>query len=288
MIHSMTAFARAQTQGPWGSAVCELKSVNHRYLEIRIHLPEALSELEQPMHDYLRRQVKRGKLECYFRFQAGNNQDLPLQVDLVLAKRLIEANLEIAKFLPGTSSVNTMDVLQYPGVIQSRDADFVGVHQGLMHLLETAVEDFLATREREGEGLKNIFLQRLDALQEELTKAKERIPMILQSQRERILKHLSEAQLEMDKQRLEQEMIMFSQKIDVTEEIERIETHVVEVRRVLKQGGLIGRRLDFLMQELNREANTLGAKSVDVDTTRASLEMKVLIEQLREQMQNVE
>lgn len=288
MIHSMTAFARAQIQGPWGSAACELKSVNHRYLEIRIHLPDVLSELEPAMHEYLRQHLKRGKLECYFRYQVTDATDAPLQVDLSLAKRLIEANKAIAQFLPGSVAINSMDILQYPGVIQNGEVNREGVHKELMLLLETAVKDLLATRQREGEELKNIFLQRLDGLHAELTRAKERLPLILQHQRERILKHFSDAQVEMDKQRLEQEMVMFSQKIDVTEEIERIETHITEVRRVLKQGGLIGRRLDFLMQELNREANTLGAKSVDVDTTRASLEMKVLIEQLREQMQNVE
>jgi uncharacterized protein (TIGR00255 family) len=288
MIHSMTAFARAQAQGFWGSATCELKSVNHRYLEIRIHLPDLLSELEQPMHEYLRQHLKRGKVECYFRFQVVDGADQPLQVDLSLAKRLIEANKAIAQFLPGSVAINSMDILQYPGVILSRESGLEGVRQEIMRLLETAVKELLAMRQREGGDLKNIFLQRLESLNGELTKAKERLPTILQHQRERILKHFSDAVVEMDKQRLEQEMVMFSQKIDVTEEIERIETHVAEVRRVLKQGGLVGRRLDFLMQELNREANTLGSKSVDVDTTRASLEMKVLIEQLREQMQNVE
>lgn len=288
MIHSMTAFARAQSQGPWGSAVCELKSVNHRYLEIRVHLPDSLYELEQPMHEYLRQNLKRGKLECYFRFQAAEAGDKPIQINHVLAKRLIEANEEIAKFFPETVVINPMNILQWPGVIQAREENLEGVHKEMMSLLETAVKDFLATRLREGDDLKNIFMQRLDGLKAEAEKAKERIPAILQHQRERLLKHFSDVQLEMDKQRLEQEMVMFTQKIDVIEEIERIETHVAEVRRVLKQGGAVGRRLDFLMQELNREANTLGSKSVDVETTRASLEMKVLIEQLREQMQNVE
>jgi len=288
MIYSMTAFARAQAQGPWGSAVCELRSVNHRYLEMRLHLPDALSELEQPMHEYLRQHVKRGKLECYFRLQLGGSVDVPLQVNFALAKRLIEANKELAQFLPGVISIDAMAILQYPGVIQSGEVNLDGMHKEILQVLEIAVKDLLAMRQREGEDLKNIFLQRLDGLSAELAKAKERLPVILQHQRERILKHFNDAQVEMDRQRLEQEMVMFSQKIDVTEEIERIETHVAEVRRVLKQGGLVGRRLDFLMQELNREANTLGAKSVDVDTTRASLEMKVLIEQLREQMQNIE
>jgi len=288
MIQSMTAFARAQSQGTWGTAVCELKSVNHRYLEFRVHLPEAFYSLEQPMHDSLRQHVKRGKVECYFRFQPGATGEASLQVDFPLAKRLIKANQEIAQFLPGAVVLNSMDILQWPGVIQTNEINFEGVHKEFMNLLQVTIKDLLATRQREGEELKTIFLHRLDELQGESVKVKGRLPMILQHQRERLLKHFNEAQLEMDKQRLEQEMVFFSQKIDVTEEIERIETHIVEVRRVLKQGGVIGRRLDFLMQELNREANTLGAKSVDVETTRASLEMKVLIEQLREQMQNIE
>jgi uncharacterized protein (TIGR00255 family) len=288
MIHSMTAFARGQSQGSWGSAVCELKSVNHRYLEIRVHLPDALYALEQAMHEYLRQHLKRGKVECYFRFQPGELTDKPIQINSSLAKRLIEANQEIAQLSSGLATLNPMDILQWPGVIQTPEVSLDGVHQNMMLLLEATVQDLIEARLREGQELKNIFLQRLDSISTELAKAKSSIPGILLHQRERLLKHFKDAQIEMDKQRLEQEMVMFTQKIDVTEEIERIETHVGEVRRVLKHGGLIGRRLDFLMQELNREANTLGSKSVDVETTHASLEMKVLIEQLREQMQNVE
>lgn len=288
MIYSMTAFARAQAEGSWGTAVCELKSVNHRYLEIRVHLPDLFYELEQSMHEYLRQHLKRGKVECYFRFQADEVLDVPVQVNLGFAKRLVEATQEVARLVPGSMAINAMDILKWPGVIQAGEVNLQGVHKELMGLLQRTVQDLLAAREREGEKLKDIFLQRLESLQAELLKGKERLPVILQSQRERLLGHFSEAQVEMDKQRLEQEMVLFTQKIDVTEEIERIETHIAEVGRVLKQGGVIGRRLDFLMQELNREANTLGAKSVDVDTTRVSIEMKVLIEQLREQMQNIE
>ena len=288
MIHSMTAFARGQSQGAWGSAVCELKSVNHRYLEIRVHLPDALHELEQLMHEYLRKHLKRGKIECYFRFQPGELSDRPIQINSALAKRLIQANQEIAQWCSGMATVNPMDILHWPGVIQTPEVSHEGLQQNMLSLLEASVQELIATRQREGAELKLIFLQRLASISHELAKAKASIPGILSHQRERLLKHFKDAQIEMDKQRLEQEMVMFTQKMDVTEEIERIETHVLEVRRVLEEGGLIGRRLDFLMQELNREANTLGAKSVDVETTHASLEMKVLIEQLREQMQNVE
>lgn len=288
MIHSMTAFARAQRQGPWGSAICELRSVNHRYLEVRVHLPDTLFEFEQPIHDGIRQHIKRGKVECYIRFQPGEMTDAPVEINHHLAKKIAAAHQEIARYFSGSVINNPMDILQWPGVLKMEDLNLEGVEEEMMALLEAAIKDLLATRLREGEELKHIFLQRLDTIEAELVKAKARIPAILQNQRDRLNKYFSEAQVEMDTQRLEQEMVMFTQKIDVTEEIERIETHVAEVRRVLKQGGVIGRRLDFLMQELNREANTLGSKSVDVDTTHASLEMKVLIEQLREQMQNVE
>jgi uncharacterized protein (TIGR00255 family) len=284
----MTAFARAQDQGPWGSAVCELRSVNHRYLDIRVHLPDVLFELEQPIHDYLRQHVKRGKAECYLRFQPGETTDMPIQINHPLAKKIAAAHQELAPLFQGTVVTNPMDILQWPGVIAIGNLNLAGAREAIMALLAAAIQDLLAARLREGEALKNIFLQRLDNISTELSKVKARMPQILQHQRDRLMKHFSEAQVQMDLQRLEQEMIMFTQKIDVTEEIERIETHVSEVRRVIKQGGVIGRRLDFLMQELNREANTLGSKSVDVDTTHASLEMKVLIEQLREQMQNIE
>lgn len=288
MIHSMTAFARAQSQGPWGSATCELRSVNHRYLEARVHVPDILFELEQPMHEYLRQQLKRGKVECYFRFQPAEMTDTALTINHSLAKKLVEAHKEIAKAWGGEVALNPSSILSWPGVVSGGGVSLEGVKEEIMALLQVAVKDLLATRLREGEELKVLFMQRLDSMQSELAKAKARIPAILQYQRERLIKHFTEAQVEMDLQRLEQEMVMFTQKIDVTEEIERIETHVGEVRRVLKQGGAIGRRLDFLMQELNREANTLGSKSVDVETTHASLEMKVLIEQLREQMMNIE
>lgn len=284
----MTAFARTQSQGDWGSAICEIRSVNHRYLEIRVHLPDILFELEQPMHDYIRKHVKRGKVECYVRFQPGVEIDTPLQINHSLVKRLLVAQQEITSLLSAATPLNAMEVLQWPGVIQPGDSQMKGVEKEIMSLLSSAVQDLLATRSREGEELRNLFLQRLDSIKSELAKARTKIPIVLQYQRERLIKYFKDAQVELDKQRLEQEMVMFAQKIDVTEEIERIDTHVTEVKRVLKQGGAIGRRLDFLMQELNREANTLGSKSVDVEITHASLEMKVLIEQLREQMQNIE
>lgn len=288
MIYSMTAFARTQRQGTWGSAVCELKSVNHRYLEVRVHLPDALFEFEQMVQESIRQHIKRGKVDCYIRFQPGDLLNSTVQINHPLAKQIAQATQEITQYLHGNVLTNPMDILQWPGVLKMEEANLSALQQEMAALIATALEDLLANRLREGQDLKNIFLQRIDSMTSELTKAKERLPLILSSQRERLLKYFSDVQLTMDPQRIEQEMVMFAQKIDVTEEIERIETHLAEVQRVLQQGGVVGRRLDFLMQELNREANTLGSKSVDVDTTRVALEMKVLIEQLREQMQNIE
>jgi len=180
------------------------------------------------------------------------------------------------------------DILRYPGVIESKDNDLTQIKETMLELLEKALQELIVVRQREGKDLEQLFLTRMQLMQDELAKVKQRLPNLLQEARERLLKRFKDVQLEMDSNRLEQEMVIFAQRIDVSEEIERLETHITEVRRVLKQGGLVGRRLDFLMQELNREANTLGSKSVDSVVTYAAVEMKVLIEQVREQVQNVE
>lgn len=288
MIQSMTAFARAQGQGHWGSAVCELRSINHRYLELLVRLPENLHELEAPIRERLRQYVKRGKVECHLRYQPGDVAGTELTINNQLAKKLVNANESIAKLLKNPSSIDTMKILQWPGVLQIAELDLEKIQDEVLKLLEKGLEDLVATRAREGEELKQLFLQRLENMKTELAKVRQRMPEILNNQRERLTKRFSDAKLEMDNARLEQEIVLFSQKADVTEELDRLDAHISEVRHVLKQGGVVGRRLDFLMQELNREANTLGAKSVDVDTTRASVELKVLIEQVREQVQNVE
>jgi uncharacterized protein (TIGR00255 family) len=288
MIQSMTAFARTQSQGNWGSMVCELRSINHRYLEFTIRLPEALHELEVLMRERIRHHVKRGKVECYFRFQPSEVAGIDITINTLLAKKLCEANEAIAKMLASPAPINTMDILRWPGILQVAEIDLEKIQDEVMALLEKALHELVEARSREGSQLQELFVKRRDNMQAELEKARLRLPSILESQRERLMTRFSEANIQLDSNRLEQEIVLFAQKIDVTEELERLDTHIAEVRRVLKQGGSMGRRLDFLMQELNREANTLGAKSVDNDTTRASVELKVLIEQIREQVQNVE
>jgi uncharacterized protein (TIGR00255 family) len=293
MIQSMTAFARGQAEGSWGAAVCELRSINHRYLELIIRLPDNLHELEAPMRECLRRFIKRGKIECHLRYQPGDVSGSEITINHHLAEQLCKANETIAELLnqkamAKVAPVQTMDILRWPGILQIAEVDFELIEDQVIKLLEKTLQDLISAREREGAELKQLFLQRLDGMKTEVAKVRKHLPEILKLQRERLIARFSEVKIELDTGRLEQEILIFSQKIDVSEELERIDTHISEVRRILKHEGVVGRRLDFLMQELNREANTLGAKSTDVDTTRASVELKVLIEQIREQVQNVE
>ena len=293
MIQSMTAFSRSQGQGEWGSAVCELRSINHRYLELVVRLPENLHELEGVMRECIRNYIKRGKVECHLRYQPGDAAGRDITINTFLAEQLCKANETIAKILnknamTQVSSINPMDILHWPGIFQIAEIDLEKIEDQVIQLLEKGLKDLIAAREREGSELKKLFLHRLDGMKAEIAKVRQHMPEILHLQRERLRTRFTEAKIELDSGRFEQEILIFSQKIDVSEELDRIDAHISEVRRILKHGGVVGRRLDFLMQELNREANTLGAKSADVDTTRASVELKVLIEQMREQVQNIE
>ncbi len=293
MIQSMTAFARGQAEGSWGTAICELRSINHRYLELMVRLPDNLHELEVPMRECLRRFIKRGKIECHLRYQPGDVSGSEITINHHLAEQLCKANETVAELLNQNAlvkvaPVQTMEILRWPGILQMAEVDFELIEDAVIKLLEKTLQDLVSAREREGTELKQLFLQRLDSMKAEVAKVRQHMPDILKLQRERLVARFSEVKIELDAGRLESEILIFSQKIDVSEELERIDTHISEIRRILKHGGVVGRRLDFLMQELNREANTLGAKSTDVDTTRASVELKVLIEQMREQVQNVE
>ena len=289
MIQSMTAFSRAQGQGHWGTGVVEIRSINHRYLEMSIRLPDNLHGLEVLMRERIRHYIKRGKIECHLRYQPGDVCGAEITINANLAEKLCGANDVISKMLTHAAPVNTMDVLRWPGILQIAEVDLETIQDSVLELLEKSLQDLVEARLREGEELKILFLQRLESMKSELAKVRHRLPEIYNSQRTRLVARFSDAKVELDSSRFEQEMVMYAQKIDVAEELERLDAHISEVRRILKQGGsVVGRRLDFLMQELNREANTLGAKSVDVDTTRASVELKVLFEQIREQVQNVE
>lgn len=289
MIYSMTAFAREQTQGEWGNLVCEIRSINHRYLETSVHVPESLRVIEMAIRDQIRKSIQRGKIECAVRLKVIPSDDATsVTVNLSLAKALSAASDQINALLNDPGKITPADILRFPGVLESKEADVNQIQQDATKLVQKALKELVLARQREGEELSQTFMQRMDAIEIELAKVKERLPTVIAEQRERLLKRFADAKIDLDATRLEQEMVMFAQRMDVAEEVDRTFAHLVEIRRILQEGGVVGRRLDFLMQELNREANTLGSKSQDSILTRAAVEMKVLIEQMREQVQNIE
>ncbi|MBI2382226.1 MAG: YicC family protein [Gammaproteobacteria bacterium] len=288
MIYSMTAFARQEARGDWGSAAFELRSVNQRFLEPSFRLPEALRGLEGGLRERLRNRLTRGKLECSLRFEAGTATADTLKVNTPLALAVVNAATEIADLCERAAPINPLEVLRWPGVLESAETDKDALEAEILALFEQVLDELLAMRAREGEVLAGLIHERLTGIRAEVAKVRGLMPEILRWQRERLVNAFTEAKLELDAQRLEQEMVMLAQRIDVAEELDRLETHVKEVERTLKAGGAVGRRLDFLMQELNREANTLGSKSINTETTGVSVNLKVLIEQMREQVQNLE
>ncbi len=288
MIYSMTAFAREQSQGEFGTLTCELRSINHRYLEISLHLSESLRVFEMPIREAIRGMVKRGKIECNLRHRPGLQASNEYEVNQSLVSELVRVSSEVAAMLPNGEPIGVSDVLRFPGVLETKEADAGKLQEETMRLVELALKDLVAAREREGGELNRLFMERMEKMQEEMKKVRARMPVVMKEAEDRLSKRFADARVELDPARIAQEMVMFAQKIDIAEEIDRTETHIGEIRRVLKHGGAAGRRLDFLLQELNREANTMGSKSIDPVITHAAVEMKVLIEQVREQVQNVE
>lgn len=287
MIHSMTAFARAEQAGANGTLSWELRSVNHRYLEPHLRLPEAFRDLEGAVREALRNGLSRGKVECTLRF-SDDNAGKALQVDLERAAQLVAAAESIAGLIKQPAALNPLEVLGWPGVLVADAADPQALNKTALALFTQALDELKQGRLREGAELAKLLNERLDSIAAEVGALRELVPQMLAAQRQKILDRCAEMQADLDPQRLEQELVMLAQKSDVAEELDRLVTHVSEVRRVLKSGGAAGRRLDFLMQELNREANTLGSKAFDTRSTQAAVNLKVLIEQMREQVQNIE
>ena len=287
MTRSMTAFARQEMQHEWGSLIWEVRSVNHRYLEPHLRLPESLRDLEGPLRETLRNKLSRGKVECTLRF-VPEAQSQTLTVNEAFARELLEAAQQVENLLPVSKPIDTMDLLRWPGVLQDTRLDMDAVKKAALSLFHKALDELIESRGREGVELAALIDQRLDTITAIVTEVRTKLPGILQAQRDNLRARLEDLKAELDEGRLEQEMVILAQKADVDEEMDRLNTHVQEVKRVLKSKGPIGRRLDFLMQELNREANTLSSKSIVSDTTQSAVELKVLIEQMREQIQNIE
>lgn len=287
MVHSMTAFARVERAGAQGTLSWELRSVNHRYLEPHLRLPDAFRDLEGAIREALRQGLSRGKVECTLRF-VEENAGKSLQVDRERAAQLVAAAEQVASLIKQPAPLNPLEVLAWPGVLVVDASDPQALNNEALALFNQGLNELKTGRGREGAGLAALLNERLDAITLEVTTLRGLVPHMLAAQRQKILDRFTDMKAELDPQRLEQELVLLAQKSDVAEELDRLSTHVTEVRRVLKAGGQAGRRLDFLMQELNREANTLGSKAFDPRSTQAAVNLKVLIEQMREQVQNIE
>lgn len=287
MIHSMTAYARHELKGDWGNAVWELRSVNHRYLETNFRLPEQLRGMETTLRDRLRKQLSRGKVECNLRFNldAGTSSELRVNEDLATA---VLRSAEWVQSQGAKASIDPLAVLRWPGVLEAEEADMDTIQTELLAGFDKVLNDFLDHRAGEGKNMRKLIDDRLDAISKQARVVRDRMPQIVEWQRDRLRTRFEEAKIELDAERLEQEMVLLAQKVDVAEELDRLDSHVVETRSIMSKGGACGRRLDFMMQEFNREANTLGSKSISTEITNAAVDIKVLIEQMREQIQNIE
>jgi len=283
----MTAFAHLEIKKEWGNAVWEIRSVNQRFLETYFRLPEQFRHLEMTLRERLRASLTRGKVECSLRIELSNNQNSELALNKEYAEKVI-SSLQTLRSIAGEGEINLVDILRYPGVVDNQSQDLDQIGQDLLAGFEQILADFIAMRGREGANLQTLIQQRLDTIAEIASKVQVQMPEILQWQKDKLQQRFDELNLQLDPQRLEQEMVLTAQRVDVAEELDRLQLHVKETTNILKKGGAVGRKLDFMMQELNRESNTLASKSINADVTNSAVELKVLIEQMREQIQNLE
>jgi uncharacterized protein (TIGR00255 family) len=287
MIASMTGFARREISGSWGTLVCELRSVNHRFLEAGFRLPDELRSAEGELRQHLARDLRRGKVDCTITYRRAQVSEAGLDVDSQALERLVARLREIGRSFP-QHTVNLVDVLRWPGVLKEDTSAGEELTVAAKALFGSTLEDLAAARAREGLRLKEILELRCSSLEEHVRQVRERLPEVQTRLRARLDERLRELTASVDQDRLEQELALLLQRLDIDEELDRLSGHIQEIRRVLAGNEPAGRRLDFLMQELNREANTLSSKSQDLDTTRTAVDMKVIIEQMREQVQNAE
>ena len=286
MIRSMTAFASGERSTPWGTLGCELRSVNHRFLELGVRLPDELRALEPALRERVAGRVARGKIDLTLRLRAPEGEGA-LQLNVSRLRELSELALDLDARFPRLRTELT-ELLQFPGVLQAQAADPAELQAQALSLLDEVLDEFVRAREREGGKLATVISERVDGIASLASEVRAMMPQIRAGQRTKLETRLADLAQPLDNGRLEQELVMWLQKLDVDEELDRLDAHVAEARRVLKLKEAVGRRLDFLLQEFNREANTLGSKSVDARSSAAAVELKVLIDQVREQIQNIE
>jgi len=288
MIRSMTAFASSEVDVEGYTLIWEIRSVNHRYLDVSPRLPEIFRSIEPMVREAVGKHLKRGKIDCNLFYRKDKGGEESIEINEARLNQVLNAATKVEAAMNQFQALSPLDILRWPGVQSEVREDLDPVHEAAISLLNDTLSQLIESREREGHDISNMVDSRCELIQEQMLIAKTRLPEVQALLREKLEKKISDLLEEPEQARLEQELVYFLQKMDVEEELDRLESHVKEVRRILRQDEPVGRRLDFLMQELNREANTLGSKSADIQTTNVSVELKVLIEQMREQIQNIE
>lgn len=288
MIRSMTGFARRERQGPWGTLVCELRTVNHRYLEASLRLPEELKALDNEVRQTIAASLRRGKVDANLYLKSAAGTQRSLELDTQLLEQLVARVEQVRGTLKYPASVSPIELLRWPGIVRETEVDIRPVLTAALELLREALTELNDTRLREGQRIRELLLTRCSTMRTQVQSVRERLPEVSKRMRDRIVERIAQLGTTPDPERLEQELVLYAHKMDVDEELDRLGAHLEEVTASLNSPEPAGRRLDFLMQELNREANTLSSKSQDSETTRAAVDMKVMIEQMREQVQNVE
>ena len=287
-MDSMTGFAREDTETPFGTLSCELRTVNHRYLDVHFRLPEELRAKEIELRQRIGARLKRGKVDCSLHLRRSGGAAAKLEINKDMVRQLGARIDEIASLLPATQAVDPVDILRWPGVIEEPEIDTDPLLAAATDLLEHTLGALGQMRSSEGGRIAGMLEARCKDILLLATGVRERMPQVLKAVRTKQQERIDKLDVDADPARLETELALIAQKLDVDEELDRLESHISEIRSALQSNEPVGRRLDFLMQELNREANTLGSKSADAETTKAAVDLKVLIEQMREQIQNVE
>lgn len=288
MFSSMTGFARVEDASDLGNVSWELRSVNHRYLEITFRLPEEVRRIETQLRQFLQTKLARGKVDCVFRYQLADVQSAALDLNKPLLESLIKQVTHVNSKLPEHAAVKATDLLAWPDVVHSTETDLQSFHASCIELFKSATQQLVETRSTEGQRLQTLLQERCKEIDGIVKQVRSRCPQVLKAIKEKLQQRLEEISTDVDQNRLEQELVYMAQKLDIAEELDRLDSHLHEMGDIFKRKDPIGRRLDFLMQEFNREANTIASKSADIETTQAAVDLKVLIEQMREQVQNIE